>query len=333
MVKLETCSRWMRPLAAASLVLALAMGVATRADATIVERIVAVVGDKPILLSDLRARARPYLTQIYSQPRPPAELTVAENKMLQELLAKMIDERLESAAAERARISVTTEEIDQGLTNIASQSKLSVREIVDEARKQGLTEQEYREEVRRQLLDSKLIQLRVKGRVRPSEEDARALYMRITAQLSEDPPVDVRLLALRIAPNSSPAEITARETLAAELLQRARDGEDFCSLIARYSEDPETTQKCGSRGPQPLANIIPEVQAIIKDLKPGEFGQPLRFGDQAIVIVQYAGKQKLPEFEDVKDAMLNRAFAESLERQRKVWLTELRRQTYVDVRY
>jgi peptidyl-prolyl cis-trans isomerase SurA len=303
------------------------------ARAAVVERIVAVVGDKPILLSDLRGRAQPYLQQIHTRARNAAEATAEENKMFQELLKKMVDERLEEGAAERARVTVTAEDVDQGLANIAGQAKLSVREVVEEAKRQGLSEQQYREEVRRQLLDGKLIQLRVKGRVRPTEEDARAVYARVVRELGAEPPVDVRMLALRLPPAASSEQTVAREALASELAQRARNGEDFCALVTKYSDDAETVSTCGSRGMQPTGNVIPEVMAVIKPLQPGQVANPVRFGDQAIVVIQLAARQRVPAFEDVRDAMLNRAFTEALDRQRATWLSELRKQVYVDVRY
>jgi peptidyl-prolyl cis-trans isomerase SurA len=300
---------------------------ATPVHAAVVERVVAVVGDKPILLSDLRGRAHPYLLQIHARARNASEATAEENKMFQELLTKMVDERLEEGAAERARVSVSADEVDQGLGNIAAQAKLSVREVVEEAKRQGLTEQQYREEVRRQLLDGKLIQLRVKGRVRPTEEDARAVYMRVVREIGSEPPMEVRMLALRLPPAATPEQTTARETLASELVVRARAGEDFCALVAKYSDDAESVGSCGSRGMQPAGNIAPEILAIVRPLQPGQIASPIRFGDQAIVLIQLAGRQRVPEFEDVREAMLNRAFTESLDRQRKSWLLELRKQT------
>ena len=58
----------------------LACGAST-ARATIVERIVAVVGDRPILLSELRLRARPYLLQIAQKAQPGPQRAAAESQL------------------------------------------------------------------------------------------------------------------------------------------------------------------------------------------------------------------------------------------------------------
>ena len=43
-------------------------------------------------------------------------------------------------------------------------------------RRRGITEQDFRDEIRRQILEGKLIELRVRPRVRVTEQDARAAY-------------------------------------------------------------------------------------------------------------------------------------------------------------
>jgi len=87
-----------RSIAAALAFAACALGglsFAPSAQATIVERVVAVVGERPILLSDLRHRARPFLSRIYATGQSPAQIAANETQMFKELLNRMIDDRLE----------------------------------------------------------------------------------------------------------------------------------------------------------------------------------------------------------------------------------------------
>ena len=141
--------------------------------AAIVERVVAVVGERPILLSDLLRRAEPHVARMRDAVRDEAARAAAESELHRELLERMIDERLEEVAADRAHVAVTPDEIDGALRSIAFQARLTVAELVGEAARQGLTEQGYRDELRRQVLEAKLLELRVRGRVRPTS-DAQA---------------------------------------------------------------------------------------------------------------------------------------------------------------
>src|SRR5438132_10836329 len=102
--------------------------VAPMAHGTVAERVVAVVGEHAILLSDMRQRARPFLLQIQQKVPPGAQQAAAESELYKHLLQKMVDERVEQQAAEKAHLSVTTDEIDNGIRNVASQQGLTIEQ-------------------------------------------------------------------------------------------------------------------------------------------------------------------------------------------------------------
>ncbi len=302
------------------------------AQAAIVERVVAIIGERIILLSELRHRARPFLLRIAESSPNPAQQAASESEMFRELLNRMIDDRLEDHAADKARLSISAEEVDAGMKNVAAQSRLSVAELLNAAQRQGFSEQDYRDEIRRQLLEGKLIQLRVRGRVRVNEQDARGAYTRWLRETGGEAMIEPRILALRINPGSSDKDIEVRETFAHELTNRARAGEDFCKLVLDYSDDQQTKGACGSRGPQPMQALVPALQEAARKLGPGETSEPIRIGNEAILVVQLKDAPRIPSFEEVKEPMFERAYGEAMERQRKLWLQELRRGLYVEVR-
>jgi peptidyl-prolyl cis-trans isomerase SurA len=322
---------------AAGMFLAGAAALPKPAHAAIVERVVAVVGERPILLSELRHRARPHLVRIAAHTQNASQQAAAESEMFRELLTRLIDERLEEQAADKAHLSVTPEEVDNGIRQVAAQQRLDPKQLLAEAKRQGLSEQDYRDEIRRQVLEGKLIQLRVRGRVRVTEQDARNSYNIFATEMAQQSPVDLRILVLAVPPGSSQQTASARVVLAEELSRRAKAGEDFCDLVLSYSDDPSTKSTCGSRGPVPLNALFPELQEVARNQQPGETSEPIVFkdptGQQAILVVQTVATQTTaPTYDQVKDQMMERAYVEATERQRKMWLQELRRGVYIDVR-
>ena len=77
---------------------------------------------------------------------------------------------------------------------------------------------------------------------------------------------------------------------------------------------------------------MPELQSVAKQLKAGEIAGPIHYGQEALLIVQMAQTPQVPPYEKVRQQMKDRAFGEVMEHQRKVWLRELRRGAYVEVR-
>jgi peptidyl-prolyl cis-trans isomerase SurA len=311
------------------------------ANASIVERVIAVVGERPVLWTELLHRAGVGRLQIRMQTHDPNVISVQEQEMYKELLDRMIDERLEEQQADRARISISPEEIDRGIANIATQAQqqqartVSVADVLDEVRRRGMTEQEFRDEIRRQIVEGKLIELRVRPRVRVTDQDAHASYQHWVQDLKDREPVDVRILAIRIPASATKTQVEARSALAQELVQRARGGENFCDLVTQYSDDASTRETCGSRGPQPIATLMPAIQDALRVLKVGAVSDPIAVStgqDQVLVILMPLGEAKVPAYEEVKDEMLQKALLDGLDRARKQWLKELRRNAYIDVR-
>ncbi len=318
----------------------LALCVAPAARATVAERVVAVVGEHAILLSDMRMRARPYLVQIRQRLPPGAQQAAAESDLMKQLLQKMVDERVEQQAAEKAHVSVTSDEIDNGLKNVANQQGITVERLVEEAQKTGLTAQEYRDEVRRQILEGKLLQLRVRGRVRVTEDDIKATYLRL--QREERSRLGYRLawVVLRIPPDSSAASRADRDLLAQRIVATARAGVDnrgnrveFESLAKAFSDDAPTRLAGGDLGHHKPGDLAQAIEDEAMKLEVGGVSSPFRFKNDLVVLkVVSRDTSQLPTLDDVRDELLQRTYAEQMDKARKQWIEEMRHGTYVDVR-
>ena len=320
---------------------ALFLGAPSReARATIVERVVAVVGERPVLWTELLRRAMPSRVQIRMQATDPNVVSVQETEMFKELLDHMIDDRLEEQQADKAHITVTPEEIDHGIANIANQAQaqqgrgVTPADVLAEVRRRGMSEQDFRDEIRRQILEGKLIELRVRPRVRVTEQDGRAAYQHWVLDLKSQQPVEVRIIALRVTPAVQQVA-QAKMALAQEIVAKARAGADFCKLVTQYTDDGSTRASCGSHGPQAFATLLPPIQTVVRELKPGSISDPIpvQIGpEQVIVVLMPMGTAQAPAYEAVKNDMMQKAMLEGLERARKQWLQELRQKVYIDVR-
>lgn len=313
------------------------LATARPAHAIIVERIVAIVGDRPILLSELRHRARPRLVrdaaQALQQGAPPesipVELAGKEPGEMKTTLDEIIDERLMEQQADHAHLSVSVEEVDRGVKNKAQQLGITEKELWARAHAQGYTDQDYRDEVRRQLLEGKLLQLRLAGRIHITESDARASYDRVVQQLGETGPVDLEVLSLRIPGQDA---VLARQSLMQQLVLRGRNGESWCELVKQYSDDVKTRDTCGSQGVVPASTVIPVARKMLASMKEGEISDPIQIGGQAVIAFKLAKRQAIPPFEQVREQMYDQATEEAILHQRELWVKELRRTVYLEVR-
>ncbi|MGZ3420865.1 MAG: peptidylprolyl isomerase [Polyangiales bacterium] len=312
--------RFRHALAPAALIAALALAVPV-AHGAIVERVVAVVGDQPILLTELRQRARPFLIKIY-QTVPPQQQKVAEAEMYKELLGKLVDERVVSIAADKLNVTVSTKEVDDAIKLKAADIKVSINDLLSEAAKQGLSEADYREEVRRELLFGKMLETRVRSRVRVTEDDARTYFHRLEVQERRTQPYHAAIITL---PNESRA-------LADKIVKSARSGADFGALAKQFSTDASRSVggDVGSKTPSSFGKPLDEA---ILHLAQGEISEPIFAGNRLVIVkVVERAPSTLPKYADVKDIVMNRVRDEMLQKQIKVWLDELKTGVYIDIR-
>lgn len=301
------------------------------AGAVIVERIIAVVGERPILLSELRHRAKPELLMMYMTAQNPAQASVEETKVYRRVLDHMIDEQLVEQAAQKAHLAVNVDDIDKAIAKKGDELHVTPKELVAEAIREGLSEQDYRDEIRRQILEGKLVQLRVAGRVRVSESDARAVYQKWLKEFQAQEPIELHVLAMLIGQSATQQQVAAKDALAQEIVMKVRAGEDFCALIKTYSDHAPSRDTCGARI-VPLKSLPLAVQDQIAPLADGELTPPIRFGTGEIDVIQLVRRTKVAPYADVRGKMMELAGEEAFQHQRDLFLLELRRGIYIDVR-
>lgn len=298
------------------------------AKAAVVERIVAIVGERAILLSDVRERSRPYLLRVYDNVPTGPQRDAAVGQIYRAVLGRMVEEELEDRAAEKAGIVVTPLEIDQALDRIASQNGISKGTVIAEAKRSGLTEAQYREELRRQVLQAKLVNVRLQGRIRVTETDLRTAYHRLVVE--ERQSQEQRLQTLVLDRGASAAEQKAAQELAADIVRRARGGEDFRQLIREYSRVPLERSLGPARPPSQEPEALRRASLA---LGVGELSAPLSIGDQ-LVIVQVVEREEtsLPPYEQARPALHERVYMEKMGAARQSWLDGLKRRTHVEIR-
>jgi len=140
---------------------------------TPLDRVVAVVDKSVITLSEIRARARPHVRQLAEKSGAKPDKAAIES-IHAEMLQQLINERLIATEVETHHLSVTKEEVDQGLATIAKSNKITEDALLAEVERVGMTRGEYREEIRRQLLDGKWTMLVVRAGVSVPRTDENA---------------------------------------------------------------------------------------------------------------------------------------------------------------
>jgi len=150
--------------------------------ATVVERIVAIVGERAILMSDLRdALGRCCRESIKSYPLGPNVPRQSHNST-SPVVERLVDEELIVRIAKSRRFNIFREGCRQRACNLGSQNNITIERLLLESRAQGQTDAKYREEIRRQLLEYRVMNVRLQGAFKSAMKTCAARTGRLSCK-------------------------------------------------------------------------------------------------------------------------------------------------------
>jgi peptidyl-prolyl cis-trans isomerase SurA len=259
-----------------------------------VDRIVAVVGTRPILASQIEEEM--VQAQAQGQQLPPD--SAGRTAMRRDILDRLIELELLVQQAQRdTSIKITEQEVldqvEQTYQNVRKQfsSEVEFREQIKQARF-GSVEEWRRwlaDEQRRQLYAQRLIEAqRQKGKLKPippTDAQMREFWEQNKSQQQRRPAtVGFRQIVIRPEPDSA-AKRRAYQ-LAESLVVQLRRGADFAAAAKRFSGDSASASQGGELGWFRRGVMVKEFEDWAFHLKPGEISDPVEtpFGFHIISI-------------------------------------------------
>jgi len=251
--------------------------VAARTPAAIpIDRVVAIIGEQPLLWTDVLTAINQRRAQGLQVPTDSAQQSALARTVLNDL----IDEEILVQKAKEMKLEVTESEIisaaDRQIKSVRSQFK-SDEEYRTELRNAGLgTAEEYRkaliEQYRRQNLQQKAFaELRKRAKpVNITDEEVTAAFEKSRADLQKRP-ASVTFRQIIVAPHASAAAKAKARARAESLLVEIRKGGDFEQIAKRESMDPGTKALGGDLGwNRRGSGLVPEFEMVMFALRPGD---------------------------------------------------------------
>jgi len=248
-----------------------------------IDRIVAIVGTKPILASQVEERM--VSAQANGQQLPTD--SAARSALRRQILTSMVEEELLVQQAERdTSIKVSDQEVQDAVEQTAQnvrrqfasepeflrQLKLAQFGGVDEWRR-WLAENQRRGILRDRLLE----QLRGKGQIKPiapTERQLREYWDENKGQAQHHPAV-VSFKQIVIVPQADTAARRVAYARAESLLVELRHGANFATLAKRWSDDSASRDSGGELGWFRRGVMVKNFEATAFRLRPGEISDPV----------------------------------------------------------
>jgi peptidyl-prolyl cis-trans isomerase SurA len=249
----------------------------------VVDRVVAVVGNRPVLASQVDEEIFSRQSQGVKLPTDPGGL----NNVRHEIVSSIIDEELLVQQAQRdTSIKVTDEEIASGVEEQVRKVRGNFTSEVDysnELKKAGFqTPEEYRrwltDQQRRAAFQNRLIEkLRNEGKLKPvapTEKEMKQFFDDQKATLGTRP-ATISFRQIVISPHPSPQAKARTKAQADSIVLELRRGADFATAARRFSQDPGSKEQGGSLNWFRRGVMVPEFERVAFALKPGVVSDPV----------------------------------------------------------
>ncbi|HEX4620640.1 MAG TPA: SurA N-terminal domain-containing protein, partial [Myxococcaceae bacterium] len=214
------------------------------ARAELVDRVAAVVNNDVITLSEVESRAAPELAKAAALPTPAARADGRE-KALKDAVDALVGDKLLENEIKELNIEVTDQEVDAAIEDVKKQNPNleSGDAFEQELRVQGYTMSTYRDFLRKHMRRLKLLNLKVRGKVKVSDDDLRAEYQKWSRMEGDDAELKARHILIKLAPKPTPAQLDAAKQKAMAISVEARKpGVDFAEMAKAKSEGPSADQ-------------------------------------------------------------------------------------------
>ena len=250
------------------------------------DTVVAVVNDGVITASELNAQVKLLRQQIIAKKmQVPPEIALRK-----QVLQHLIDVDLELQLAKQNNLTIDNTELNDAISKIAVNNKLTLTELREAVGKQGLPWQTYRENIRKEILIGRLQQKAVGKDVVVTPQQVEDYLKTSVHQDKTQFTFHVQNIVIPLPEEPTTEQLKKAREKASALLAKIRKGDDFSSVAIEESSG-EFALEGGDLGERHLAEL-PEIfaQQVVK-MKTGQVSGPIRTGNgfQLIKLVAMNG--------------------------------------------
>ena len=241
-----------------------------------VDYIVAVVNSEPITNNEVQN-----LKLRLEKELPPGAATPNAQVLTQQALDQLINEKAQLQQARDNGIRIDDSEVEQAELNIARQNQVSKEELYKRLASDGLSVSAFREQLRSQLMISRLREREVDNRARISDTDvAQYIQSQQAGKPMASTPIDINLamILIGVPENSSDQETAELMIKAQQISQRAKRGESFTALAQAFSQALDKGTNGGEMGLRPADRYPTLFVESTQSLNKGEVSDPVRSG-------------------------------------------------------
>jgi peptidyl-prolyl cis-trans isomerase SurA len=288
----------------------------------IVDRVLATVGGEAITLADYQKFVR-------------TAGDVSSNEMVeQDILKKMIEEKILLHEAKRKGVEVSDTEVDRTIAEVKHQYSISPDddEFEKMLKEEGTTLAAYRTTTRDTIMISKLIDSDVDAKVFIGDQEIDEYYRANQKEFVSSPEtVEVKAIFLRLREGASLTELTDLKLKSLRVASLLQEGEYFDRLLYEYSDEPLKSNE-GVLGQFRRGALVPRLDSVAFALREGETSSPVWVNEGAYILqLVRRNSEQYKTLSEVKEEIRHRLHAQKREKIFNEWRKILWEKSFVTI--
>lgn len=318
-----------------AMVLALAAPFFLRAaEVVLMEEIVAKVNSDIITSAEIRDDKKGVEEELAKQGLTGAELERTREAMLADLLRNRIDEILLRQKGKDLNLKVESD-LNKQIADYQRQFQLPdpdafQRFVVEQT---GKSYEDFRGSLQDKLLVDGVVRDEIMRKISVPSEENRAYYDEHKNEFQRMERVFLREILVSTADKKTPEELTAAETKAKDLANRAKRGETFPAMALANSDAELTKDRGGLLDPFVKGALNPVIENLVWNQQPGFVTDPIKFDNGwEIFKVEDHQREGLASFEEVENEIQNFLYSQRQGPAIRAYLTKLRSEAFLQIK-
>jgi peptidyl-prolyl cis-trans isomerase SurA len=287
--------------------------------------VIADINDQVITDLDLRKRYKFFIKTSNIKINSDSEKTLISNQLLE----KLIDENIQNQNAKKLNISLSEEELDKTLEEIASaQNFKNKKELISHLKQNNISYQEYRNQIKSQILWKKIITKKIQPRIIISESDIDEMIelKKINAKTT-----NLKLSEIFIPFKNKQEEkdsLILINKLAAEVQNK---NNNFHNIARQFSKGIANSSD-QEIGWIEESSLHPKIFKEIKNLKINDVSNPVKLSN-GYYIFKIIDKNTIKNLEKEDENKIRQIiFYKKLTLDAKKYLSKIKKEAYIRIR-
>jgi len=241
-----------------------------------IDEIVAIVDEGVILRSELEEAMRAIEAQFQAR----GERLPPQPVLQEQVLERLISQQVQLQRAEATGVRVSDQQVDRSLDDVARQNNLSLSQLRQALESEGGDFNEFREDVREQLIISMLHQRIVESMEEATETEIDLL---LESDGFGGDEYNLSQIAFRLPPNPSPEQMREVQQRVEQAQKALAEGMDFAAAAVNFSDSPDALDG-GQVGWRNLNMMPRELADSIGGLQSGQVAPPVLVGSSVLMV-------------------------------------------------